>query len=573
MRWILLLMFVGLLSSFQTNAQDCVIEIPRMEWTPCDSSGTYDLFAITEGANTSDSCLLYVNGAYAGMQAIGGPYLRLGPFAGDGQPVLIVAVDAEDSTCLDSIIFEGLDCGMHGDCMLTEVFAEPYDCDSLGMYDVDLVVRGNHTGDEFFVWVNGVSFGSHTYQSVPVRLGPFPGDGMTPLVFYIQDAADSLCAIDYTRSPVSCDSIQDCQIREVVTEATDCNEDGMYDLHMIVRGENTSDSFLLLINGVSFGTFPYNQNPVVAGPFPGDGQTDLVIFIVDALDSLCSFTRRREAVLCDTIHPCEIGHLVVEPSPCDAEGRFSVLITFDTNEQRQRLYDVFANNRLVGTYALDRLPQTIERIPRRSSDYQLIRVCINDRPDCCVTKEFYLPCCEAEEQTCHLSDPRYRIWCLESGEYFVLLDFDASQVRSDTFTIRGNGVDYGRFAYSDRPVLLGPFEAGNRNLEFVIADPEYNLCRVVLEIHNSDCDNPTRVLDIDGDHVKVYSSEQWVVIDGFAPVGGTLRLVSLSGQLIMNQPMEGPSAALSTGHLPRGIYILQLAQGDSRWSFKIATGK
>jgi hypothetical protein len=43
--------------------------------------------------------------------------------------------------------------------------------------------------------------------------------------------------------------------------------------------------------------------------------------------------------------------------------------------------------------------------------------------------------------------------------------------------------------------------------------------------------------------------------------------------LILNQPMEGPSTALSTGHLPRGIYILQLAQGDSRWSFKVATGK
>ncbi len=359
----------------------------------------------------------------------------------------------------------------------------------------------------------------------------------------------------------------------VIIEASECDDFGNYFLDMEVTARNASDSFGVIVNGILQGYFAYAQQPIRIGSFPGDGQTDLNILLTDKIDTLCTYFVRREAVTCDSVIPCEIGKLLVESSPCDEEGRFSAWITFESNQAGDVDYDVFVNQRFIGSYKSGRLPQRLERLPRRMSDYQLIRVCISDRPDCCVTREFYLPCCREEQQDCLLSSPRYKIWCLESGEYFVLLDFDASTIRSDSFSVRGNGNNYGRFAYNERPILLGPFEAGSRNREFGIRDIEYDSCAVAIALDNADCDNPTNLLEIEPGALKVISTETFVLVEGLQDLPGKLRLYHLNGRIVIEQPWEWPVSTLHTGHLPKGIYVAEVILAGKAFTVKILTGQ
>jgi hypothetical protein len=438
------------------------------------------------------------------------------------------------------------------------------------MYYVDVMVEGIFTSDSFQVWANGISLGLFNYLDVPARIGPFPGGGQ--VVLYVEDQLDTICTLGYALETVDCDSTSQCNWERVLVETIDCDDFGNYFLDVEVNAQNASDSFFVIVNGDLQGFYSYANQPIRLGAFPGDGQTDLNILLVDALDTLCTYFTRREALLCDSVTLCNIGNLLVESSPCDEDGRFSAKFTFDTNQEGDVDYEVFVNQRFIGRYKAGRLPQQITRLSRRASDYQLIKVCIADRPDCCVTHEFYLPCCQ-EEQNCNLTSPRYRIWCLESGEYFVLLDFDATLERADSFRISGNGNNYGRFAYNQRPVLLGPFEAGTRNREFVIQDGEFDSCFVVLSLENADCDNPTNVLEIESGVLKVMSTESFIMVEGIRDMHGKLRLHSLNGSVIAEQPWEWPLTTIYTEHLPKGIYILEAIFGSKSFAVKINTGK
>jgi hypothetical protein len=555
------------------SAQTCQIQIPRVEATLCDSSGFYLIYVIVEEENGNDSCLVFADGVFYGRQSYDGPLIPMGPITGNGQPVLITVIDGSDSTCMDSFLFEGILCNVAEDCRLTELSGLPTECDSLDQFYVDVTLRGNFTNDSFNIWANGVSFGLYNYQEVPIRIGPFLGDGVNPVIIYAQDQIDTLCALGYTLAPLNCDTTLQCNWDRVIIEASECDDFGDYFLDIEVTARNMSDSFLVIVNGVVQGSFSYAQQPIRIGSFPGDGHTDLNILFADGLDSLCTYFVRREAVACDSVSPCEIGKLLVEPLPCDDDGRFSAWITFTSNQEGDIDYDVFVNQRFIGSYKSGRLPQRIERLGRRMSDYQLIKVCISDKPDCCVTREFYLPCCREEQQNCRLSSPRYRIWCLESGEYFVLLDFDASTTRSDSFTIRGNGNNYGRFSYNERPILLGPFEAGSRNREFGIRDVAYDSCAVAFALDNADCDNPTNVLEIGFGTLKVISTETFVLVEGLQNLPGKLRLYQLNGKLVLEQPWEWPITTVHTSHLPKGIYVAEVIVAGKAFSVKVATGQ
>ncbi len=188
------------------SAQNCQINIPRVEATLCDSSGFYQIYVVVEEENGNDSCLVFADGIFYGKQSYAGPLIPLGPFAGDGQPVLITVFDEVDSICMDSFLFEGRQCNLEEDCQITELSAFPTECDSLDMFYLDVAVQGNFTSDSFHIWANGIGFGFHDYQDVPVRIGPFIGDGVNPVIIYVHDQIDTLCALGYTVTPVNCDT-------------------------------------------------------------------------------------------------------------------------------------------------------------------------------------------------------------------------------------------------------------------------------------------------------------------------------------------------------------------------------
>ena len=75
-----------------------------------------------------------------------------------------------------------------------------------------------------------------------------------------------------------------------------------------------------------------------------------------------------------------------------------------------------------------------------------------------------------------------------TGSNFVVhLDFEYDNPPSDSFSVTGNNLDYGNFAYNQLPITLGPLNgSSNIKWEFNIADTESGTCNTtaVLGIYN-----------------------------------------------------------------------------------------
>jgi hypothetical protein len=553
------------------HQNDCHIREIFAEAFDCDSAGHYDIHLVVRADNASDSFLLYINGVDFGLHSYADVPLTIGSFPGDGVTDLnILVIDSQDSICDAFFNLEAIDCDHSTDCHIREIFSEAFDCDSTGHYNIHLVVRADNASDSFLLYINGVDYGLYSYDDVPLTIGSFPGDGVTDLSIIVYDSEDSTCAADFRMEAIDCDH-EPCHIREIFAEAFHCDSLGNYDIHLVVRAENASDSFYLYINGVEFGLHAYEDIPIRVGSFLGDGVTDLDILVFDSEDSICSADFRMESRLCDPHGDCELSHLIIESSPCDEDGRFNVLFTlsFDGDHNYHETYSVRVNGDWYGNYYFDELPQTIENIQSRNLPYQYVRICSNQHADCCIEREFVIPCCR--EQFCHMENARYRIWCAEDDEFYILLDFDKSGTHSDSFSIVGNGREYGNFAYADRPIILGPFERRN-DFEFEFSDLEYHDCNLVLAFDEIDCDNPSNLVYLDALNVKIWSSGQFLFIDGIEDPNMKMRLSSLDGKQLSSNNMAQGRNQIWVGNVPPGVYIVTIDTNSRAYSVKVFIG-
>ena len=79
----------------------------------------------------------------------------------------------------------------------------------------------------------------------------------------------------------------------------------------------------------------------------------------------------------------------------------------------------------------------------------------------------------------------------ENGTFLIDLDFNAVGT-SDSFTIVGNGNNYGTFAYSELYLTLGPFEGDGITIyEFIVTDVNNSDCTAFTGIDPVDCSGGT----------------------------------------------------------------------------------
>lgn len=79
--------------------------------------------------------------------------------------------------------------------------------------------------------------------------------------------------------------------------------------------------------------------------------------------------------------------------------------------------------------------------------------------------------------------------CNALGKFYVHLNFE-HQGNSDSFTIVGNGKNYGRFAYNQLPIELGPLTANcTTNYEFLARDVNHESCTTFINFGQKCCDN------------------------------------------------------------------------------------
>src|SRR5690606_3821231 len=73
----------------------------------------------------------------------------------------------------------------------------------------------------------------------------------------------------------------------------------------------SAEGFEVTGNGNNYGTYQYEDLPVLIGPFPGDGSEYLEFVVTDLSDPFCFNSIEIGFLECEDI--CEISNLVAEP--------------------------------------------------------------------------------------------------------------------------------------------------------------------------------------------------------------------------------------------------------------------
>ena len=124
----------------------------------------------------------------------------------------IMLMNTEDYVLLENISFDASgwqECNEDStDCIISNIFAEAGECDSLGYFLVDIEFDfENPMAYNFAIQGNGTNYGSFEYGESFYQLGPFLADGETEYEFAITDNEDSECSNYFYLGTVSCDVI------------------------------------------------------------------------------------------------------------------------------------------------------------------------------------------------------------------------------------------------------------------------------------------------------------------------------------------------------------------------------
>lgn len=281
-------------------------------------------------------------------------------------------------------------------------------------------------------------------------------------------------------------------VTDFVVEAYPCDSDGnfMVDLDFNYTNATISDSFLLQVNGIHYGTFAYIDLYITVGPFAGDGITDYEFFIMDQVN-FCFAVKTLNPVNCNNPN-CNISDITVDNFICNPNGTYDLTLDFNYQNVNNDFFDVIVDGVNFGFYAFNDLPVLIENFPASGNTFDYIQVCQNDLSTCCEGLEFEAPNCSS---TCQITELIAEATpCDADGNFSVGIDFDY-QNTSDSFSIVGNGNNYGTFAYVDLFITLGPFEGNGSELEFIIIDQNDPNCTNWVGLTSPNCANQVDCID------------------------------------------------------------------------------
>ena len=249
-----------------------------------------------------------------------------------------------------------------------------------------------------------------------------------------------------------------CHIFDLTATVLDC-ADGQFYVKLNFQYDNVGgEGFKVQGNGVVYGSYQYNQVPIVIGPLPANGTTQYEFVVRDILHPDCSDFVELGTVSCENNAPCEIGELSVITGPCNNDGTYLAKVSFDVLNPTDDQFDLWANNEFIGTYLLSELPVVIQNFPTNGGPNDFVKVCINDNADCCRVKEFPVPDCNPQGN-CEIYDLVVETGdCNDDGTYHLWLDFEVQNPGNNFFEVWAEGGTYlGIFPLSSLPLHIEHF--------------------------------------------------------------------------------------------------------------------
>jgi len=471
---------------------DCTpCNIPNLMVEPGDcntGSNTYSLTVKFDVINPgSDSFQVWGNGTYLGLFPLAGLPLTIPNFPANGAAFDVIKVCIQNQPdCCAAFEFQGPDCNQN--CDIFDLVVDPGACNpNSNTYALGINFQVSNPGsDSFQVWGNGNYLGLFPLAGLPLVIPDFPSNG----------AAFDVLKICINNQPNCCETIdfqgpdcnQNCEIFGVVLDPGACTSDSTYNLVLNFQVQNPgSDSFQVWGNGIYLGSYPLAGLPLVIPNFPSNGGAIDIIKICINNHPDCCKTIDFQGPNCNP--NCEIFGVVLDPGACTSDSTYNLHLNFQVQNPGSDSFQVWGNGIYLGVYPLTGLPLVIPNFPSNGAAFDVIKICINNNPDCCKTIDFQGPDCSIPCEIFNVVvDPGN---CNPIGNsYSLVLDFDVQNPGNALFEVWGNGIYLGLFPLNALPLTIPNFPAnGNAPDGIKICINDHPDCCVSFNFPGPDCNN------------------------------------------------------------------------------------
>ncbi len=156
------------------------------------------------------------------------------------------------------------------------------------------------------------------------------------------------------------------------------------------------------INGNSF---PYSgqvvtyQNQIYVAHVHTDnvdfnGETEIIDLLTDAIQ----YPYLAKVGVGTTCGDLEVGECAIVGFEmfdlhCDTDSTYAYSFNAEFINPTDDHFDLWVNNELIGFYLISDLPLSLSGITPRNSTHDIIKICVNDNPECCYVLEYLRPEC------------------------------------------------------------------------------------------------------------------------------------------------------------------------------------
>jgi hypothetical protein len=194
----------------------------------------------------------------------------------------------------------------------------------------------------------------------------------------------------------------------------------------------------------------------------------------------------------------------------------------------------------------------------------VLKVCINDNPNCCKIAEFPVPPCLT--YPCIINHLEVEAAPCLNGTFLALVTFNVENNPSDSFIVLVNNNLYQKYSYATpQPILIGPFLGdGTTNYSFTVKDVEVPFCITTNELGEINCpeiETPQKgqSLVIAPNPVRGWAAIQAKTGKTNVYGAGVLSIVDQDGKTVRSEKIAQVALFhLDTANLPVGKYTVSL---------------
>lgn len=275
-----------------------VVEVAT-ENVECLGNGTFAVTVnfVVQGFENELADVFVEGELFASVEVSAGT-TRLVGLEGDGSDIEISVCENDNGDCCGSTILSTPVCE---GCSISELVIDVNECTSDSTFSawLNYELVGIDTAG-VTVYANGDFIGQFPAIS-PLLVSNIPANGeMVTLEICGQDTLRSLpCCVEEEIEALLCEE-PGCPILSVTVQASECDTAGQFNaiIEADIEGEPTG-GFIVAGNGMTYGSFGYDELPLTIGPLDGDGETEWEFILIDISDPSCSGSVELGQVNCD----------------------------------------------------------------------------------------------------------------------------------------------------------------------------------------------------------------------------------------------------------------------------------